>query len=55
MNIVLQITATIMDKRGADNHSNQMNPNHGSYWSSRDNSSRPSDWQSNFAFLINKD
>lgn len=46
----LQITAENMDKSAADNRSNQMNPNHGSYWSSRDNSSRPSDFGSNLYF-----
>lgn len=28
-----------------DNHANQLNPNNDAYWSSRDDSERPEDWE----------
>lgn len=31
-------------KSDADNHSNQMNPNHDAYWQSRGEDERPDDW-----------
>lgn len=35
-----------MSKHNDDNHANQMNPNHDSYWQSRGEDERPDDWDS---------
>ena len=29
----------------ADNHANQLNPNHDAYWESRGSDERPDDWE----------
>ncbi|WDF45813.1 hypothetical protein PQ459_12995 [Chryseobacterium sp. KACC 21268] len=34
-------------KSDLDNHSNQLNPNHDSYWQSRGLDERPDDWDNN--------
>lgn len=46
--MIFKCTVVNMDRSAANNHSNQMNPNNSAYWSSRDNSSRPSDWSGNY-------
>ena len=35
-----------MSKHIDDNHANQLNPNHDSYWQSRGEDERPDDWDS---------